>query len=103
MTEPCQTNQSPQTDGLCNRVQRINITDDPRSKLRSWLGQTLKIVITDGRIIVGTFVCTDRDGNVILENSREYSNTMEDNNEPRLLCLALVPGRHAKSISLMKH
>lgn len=49
------------------------MSGDPRAKLRSWLGQVFKIVITDGRVIVGRFVCTDRDGNVILENSWEYA------------------------------
>lgn len=48
-------------------------SDDPRVKLRSWLGRVFKIVINDGRVIVGRFVCTDRDGNVILENSYEYA------------------------------
>lgn len=52
-------------------------SDDPRKKLRSWLGQTLKIVITDNRIMVGSFICTDRDANIILENSSEYSEPNE--------------------------
>lgn len=55
----------------------MKISDDARDKLRAWLGKTLKIVITDGRVIVGSFVCTDRVGNVILENSSEYSDTIE--------------------------
>lgn len=50
---------------------------DPRELLKSWLGKTLKIVITDGRIIVGTFVCTDREGNIILECAWDYTKTIE--------------------------
>lgn len=61
---------------LCNRIDLVKISDNPRAKLRSWLGKILKIVITDERVIVGCFVCTDRDANVILENSWEYTKVM---------------------------
>lgn len=61
---------------LCNRIDSVKISDNPRAKLRSWLGKILKIVITDERVIVGCFVCTDRDANVILENSWEYTKVM---------------------------
>jgi small nuclear ribonucleoprotein (snRNP)-like protein len=74
-------------------------TFDPRAKIKSWLGRILRIVITDGRIIVGCFACTDREGNVILENSYEYAQSSEQ--EPKLLGLALVPGKHIVSVSLM--
>jgi len=66
--------------------------EDPRKKLRYWLGKTFKVTITDGRIIVGQFVCTDRDANIILENSWEGT---------RPLGLALVPGRHIVTLSVM--
>lgn len=68
---------SQQQSNLCNRLDSVKISDDPRAKLRSWLGKILKVVITDERIIVGCFVCTDRDANVILENSWEYTKVME--------------------------
>lgn len=75
---------------------------DSRSKLKSWLGHTFKILITDGREIVGGFVCTDRDANVILEYAWEYAQASDNiKQEPRSLGLALVPGHHIKSISLM--
>lgn len=125
-------------DGLSSSVAKMRISDDPRAKLKSWLGKILKIVITDGRVIVGCFVCTDRDGNVILENSWEYSQSAfdgkstinyrlcilfksffinsglirmpsfyhslhTDNNEPRILGLALIPGKHMLTVELMTH
>lgn len=68
---------SQQQTGLCDQLGTVNISDDPREKLRSWLGKILKIVITDERVIVGCFVCTDREANVILENSWEYTKVME--------------------------
>lgn len=65
-----------QENDLCNRIESVKISDDRRAKLKSWLGKILKIVITDERVIVGCFVCTDRDANVILENSWEYAKLM---------------------------
>ena len=41
------------------------------NKLRSYLGRTVRIDITDGRTIVGVFVCTDRESNLILREARE--------------------------------
>lgn len=85
------------------RENRAKNDQDPRAKLRSWLGEILAITITDGRIIVGSFACTDRDGNVILDNSSEYSPKSADygRNPPRMLGLALVPGHHIVTVSLM--
>lgn len=67
-------NSEEQNDVLSESMNSLTISQDPRIKLKSWLCKTLKIVITDKRVIVGLFVCTDRDGNVILENSWEYTN-----------------------------
>lgn len=82
---------------------RLNQSEsDPRKKLTSLLGKILKIKITDQRVIVGCFVCTDRDANVILENSCEYSATFDDDEEPRSMGLTLIPGRHIVSVELMQ-
>lgn len=34
----------------------------------------MRIEMTDGRILIGIFLCTDRDGNVILGSCSEYLN-----------------------------
>lgn len=34
----------------------------------------MKIEMTDGRILIGMFLCTDRDGNVILGSCSEFLN-----------------------------
>lgn len=88
-------------DNMPGANETAQITSDALAKLRSWLGKILKIVITDKRIIVGGFVCTDRDGNVILENSWEYGQAIGGNEEPRIIGLALIPGHHIVSVSLM--
>jgi len=35
----------------------------------------MKIEMTDGRILIGTFVCTDKDANIILSACSELFNT----------------------------
>lgn len=55
----------------------LKLTDDPREKLKALLGRHLRVKITDGRYLTGTFVCTDRDGNIILEDSLEISSLFE--------------------------
>ncbi|KDR21370.1 N-alpha-acetyltransferase 38, NatC auxiliary subunit [Zootermopsis nevadensis] len=73
-----------------------------KQKLCSWLNKNFKIEMTDGRVLIGVFLCTDRDGNVILGSCSEYLKP-EDNGvieEPRVLGLVMVPGRHIVSIHL---
>ena len=43
-----------------------------REKLRSYLGSQMKVVISDGRVLIGEFMCTDKDKNLILGNCDEY-------------------------------
>ncbi|CAB3387427.1 Hypothetical predicted protein [Cloeon dipterum] len=73
-----------------------------RAKLRSWLNRMLKIEMTDGRILVGSFLCTDRDANVILGNCCEYLGGDEQTaqEDSRMLGLVMVPGRHIVSVQL---
>merc|ERR1712071_678796 len=79
--------------------------------------------MTDGRTLIGQFLCTDRDCNIILGSCYEYAphagksepkvifqslnnviffgfseeNTVDD---PRVLGLAMVPGKHIISIAI---
>lgn len=69
--------------------------------LRTLLNKTLRIRLTDGRTLVGQFLCVDRDANIIIGSATEYSNDQLQG-EPRILGLAMVPGRHAKAIQLNK-
>ena len=76
---------------------------DGKKQLRSWLNKILKVELSDGRTLIGTFLCTDKDRNVILGSCTE---TCKDNNKggrpdpPRNLGLAMVPGKHIVSIHL---
>ena len=44
----------------------LKMEDPSRSLLRNLLNKNLKIELSDGRILVGMFLCTDKDANVIL-------------------------------------
>lgn len=52
--------------------------------------------MSDGRILIGVFLCVDRDCNIIVGNCSEYLNEadLELWADARILGLALVPGRH---------
>ena len=72
-----------------------------RSKLRQWLNKNMRIELSDGRVLVGIFLCTDKKANVILGSCAErMSDQAEDCNEPRVLGLAMVPGKHIVSIKV---
>lgn len=74
----------------------IQREDTPgRKKLRSWLYSIFRIVLTDKRILVGTFLCTDSAANVILGMCTEDT---EKGGEERMLGLVMVPGRHIVSM-----
>lgn len=43
-----------------------------RLKLESWLNKSMKIEMSDGRTLVGVFLCTDKERNVILGSTLEF-------------------------------
>ncbi|CAG0915328.1 unnamed protein product [Notodromas monacha] len=71
-----------------------------RAAFYKWLNKPMRIVLSDNRVIIGIFLCTDQQANVILGSSREYlsAESEQDGDEPRNLGLAMVPGRHIGSI-----
>ncbi|KAJ1080348.1 hypothetical protein NDU88_000567 [Pleurodeles waltl] len=73
-----------------------------RQKLEELLNKNMRIRMTDGRTLVGCFLCTDRDCNVILGSAQEYLKSTDSFSarEPRVLGLAMVPGHHIVSIEV---
>ncbi len=73
-----------------------------KRKLRSWLNKNMRVVLSDGRILMGIFLCTDQDANVILGSATESLSEEDErsNAEQRILGLAMVPGRHIVSIKV---
>ncbi len=41
--------------------------------LKSYLNKRMRVAISDGRVIDGNFLCTDRDSNIVLGNCEEFS------------------------------
>ncbi|XP_055306513.1 N-alpha-acetyltransferase 38, NatC auxiliary subunit [Sitodiplosis mosellana] len=68
-----------------------------RAKLQLWLYRSMRIVMTDGRILIGIFLCTDSDANVILGVCSEYTKSGGDE---RMLGLVMIPGRHIVTMHL---
>lgn len=60
-----------------------------RARLQLWLYRAMRIVITDGRILIGVFLCTDSKANIILGVCTEY--TRNEGGE-RMIGLVMVPG-----------
>lgn len=74
-----------------------------KALLRSWLNKNMRVVLSDGRVLVGIFLCSDQDANIILGSCTESLNCQEEEEglmEPRMLGLAMVPGRHIMSIKV---
>jgi len=91
-------NQNLQNSSACNYMPEREFTEG-RRKLLSWLNQPMKVHLIDGRILVGSFVCTDKDAHIILSACYEYFNENDlDTGESRLLGLVMIPGRHIISI-----
>jgi len=83
-----------EVDGTSKRQEAL-------TRLESLLNKSFKIKISDGRTLIGVFLCTDRDRNVILGSCEEYINYSTDGQtreEPRVLGLAMIPGHHIVSI-----
>lgn len=77
------------------------VKPDPRRTLSKWLSRSMRISMSDGRTLVGQFLCTDQARNVILGSAQEYLNYTEENqDEPRMLGLAMVPGKYIVSMQV---
>ncbi|XP_028330399.1 N-alpha-acetyltransferase 38, NatC auxiliary subunit isoform X1 [Gouania willdenowi] len=77
-------------------------SSEARQKLESLLNKNMRIRMTDGRTLVGLFLCTDRDCNVILGSAQEFLKSTDtfSQGEPRVLGLAMIPGHHVVSIEV---
>ncbi|CAH1160072.1 unnamed protein product [Phaedon cochleariae] len=83
--------------------QPLNMTSGA-VQLRSWLNKSFRVEMTDGRVLIGIFLCTDRDANIILGSCSEYlpsdGKGGSSNEEPRMLGLVMIPGKHIVTIHI---
>ncbi|XP_026847013.1 N-alpha-acetyltransferase 38, NatC auxiliary subunit-like [Drosophila persimilis] len=68
-----------------------------RRQLQKWLGRRMRIVLTDGRILIGVFSCTDQHVNIVLTKCREY---LVQGGQGRALRTVMVQGKHIVNICL---
>merc|ERR1712227_313386 len=68
------------------------------------LGSEMKILITDQRVLLGQFICTDKERNVILQGASEYMSEEEIDSGTvgRSIGLAMVPGKHIVKMEIRK-
>lgn len=93
-----------------------------KNKLSKWLNHYMRVKITDGRVLIGIFLCTDANQNIILGQCQEFVNStrmftfiyfdfllffssfltiiIENSEDSRPLGLAMVPGHHITSIDV---
>ena len=45
---------------------------DGRALLTGYLNKRMRVLVSDGRVIDGNFLCTDRDRNIVLGNCEEF-------------------------------
>ncbi|XP_003768783.3 N-alpha-acetyltransferase 38, NatC auxiliary subunit [Sarcophilus harrisii] len=104
-------------NGCCSRRQSSSSAGDSdgeredsavaaraRRRLEGLLNKNMRIRMTDGRTLVGCFLCTDRDCNVILGSAQEFLKPTDSFSagEPRVLGLAMVPGHHIVSVEVQR-
>ncbi len=46
--------------------------EEAKRELESYLNKRMRIGISDGRVIDGMFLCTDKDCNIVLGNCEEF-------------------------------
>ncbi|KAH8110289.1 hypothetical protein DFH11DRAFT_1621855 [Phellopilus nigrolimitatus] len=59
--------------------------------IKRLLGQTMRICASDGRIFIGTFVCVDKQKNIVLSNTDEYR--VGGPAQGRYVTMVMVPWR----------
>ena len=75
-------NPNPTTTDLTNEKSSDTISNDDlfseyseghgREYLKGMLNKLMKVKLSDGRILIGVFLCTDKESNVILGSCAEY-------------------------------
>ena len=73
-------------------------------EVTSWMGSRARVVVTDGRILIGTLECIDKDRNVLLSACDVYRvrkrGEADEEEEKRLLGLACIARKHLVSLEM---
>jgi len=66
--------------------------------IKSLINKMLKIKISDGRVLVGSLLCTDKGENLIIGSAAEYWGD-QNTGDARMLGLVMIPGKHIVSVA----
>ena len=79
--------------------------DSARAKVSKRLDKRLRVTLTDGRMVVGTFSCFDKQRNILLTETKELrSGSKPDELKPELerhLGIVLVPRKHYVAVQAL--
>ncbi|KAI9329822.1 hypothetical protein DFJ73DRAFT_859801 [Zopfochytrium polystomum] len=68
----------------------LTLEEDPAiGKLRDLLNRKMRVMIADGRVFVGIFMCIDKGLNMVLSGAEEYTA-----DERRFAGLVMIPGKY---------
>ena len=52
--------------------EEADVQSPSKALLQSWLNKIIKVKISDGRRLIGSFLCTDQEMNIILGSCQEF-------------------------------
>uniref|UniRef100_A0A7R9YU88 Sm domain-containing protein n=1 Tax=Chlamydomonas euryale TaxID=1486919 RepID=A0A7R9YU88_9CHLO len=74
--------------------------DDPVARVRKLLYRRLRVVLADGRTLLGDLQAFDKQGNLILGATRETVSTSSGRKEERTIGIVLIPRDQQKAVEL---
>eukprot|EP00466_Bigelowiella_natans_P002674 jgi/Bigna1/70148/fgenesh1_pg.11_\ len=67
-------------------------------RLRAYIGNPIKVTVSDGRVMIGRFQCCDDHVNVIMTETHQVF--ADGKEKPRHLGQILIPGQHISKIQI---
>ena len=71
-----------------------------KALLTGYLNERMRVTISDGRVIDGRLICTDRDCNLVLSNCEEFL-SQEEMSKDKLVMAVLVLNKIDYSIQII--
>lgn len=71
---------------------------DALTTVKDYLQRTLRICILDNRVFLGTFVCMDKQLNIILTNTEEYR--LGESSQGRFVGMVMVPWKQVTKVEV---
>ncbi|CAD6194725.1 unnamed protein product [Caenorhabditis auriculariae] len=72
---------------------------EAEARVRQYVGKWVQVILSDGRMINGRIICTDKHPNIILSKAEER---WEEGDEPRYIGQAMVARKHITKMYFLK-